>query len=291
MNLLAGLEKFGFNVDKVDKDLFKKEAVKPKRPPRPRIEPPQSEKDFLYKKRITCTVCQDPFEVKIVKSARLRRMEPDFDLRPRYHDIDPVKYDVYSCPHCGYTAMSRYFEHLTKGQINLIKEEICQNFIFSNEEEPETYDLESAIMRYKMALFTSITKHARDSEKAYTCLKIAWLYRDLIKELPETTAEEAESKRELEEIQQEFYKEAFEGFQKAISSEDFPICGMDSYTMDYLMACLAFHFKQYSYASKAISNILSSQTAQRRIKDKALDLKTYIVDAIKKETAAKQGNV
>lgn len=285
MNLLSGLEKFGYKVDKVDKDLFKKEKAKPKKASMPRVEPPQSEKDYLYNKRIKCAVCQDPFDVKIVKSARLRRMQPDFDLRPRFHDVDPVKYDVYSCPHCGYTAMSRYFDHLTKGQVNLIKEEICENFVMPLEDEPETYDLETAITRYKMALFNSITKHARDSERAYTCLKIAWLYRDLLKELPETTAEEAESKREVEEIQQEFYKEAFEGFQKAISAEDFPICGMDSYTMDYLMACLAFHFKQFSYASKAISNILSSQTAQRRIKDKALDLKSYIVDAIKKESA------
>ncbi|MCM1257272.1 MAG: DUF2225 domain-containing protein [Roseburia sp.] len=290
MNLFSGIEKFGYNVEKVDKELFKKTAKKPIKSLLPKSDAPQSEKDYLYNKRITCAVCQDPFEVKIVKSARLRRMQPDFDLRPRFHDIDPVKYDVYSCPHCGYTAMSRYFDHLTKGQINLIKTEICDNFVFPNEDEPETYDIETAIMRYKMSLFTSITKHARDSEKAYTCLKIAWLYRDLIKELPESTAEEMETKKAVEEMQKEFYKEAFEGFQQAISSEDFPICGMDSYTMDYLMACLAFHFKQYSYASKAISNILSSQTAQRRIKDKALDLKTYIVDAIKKETAKKQEN-
>ena len=55
--------------------------------------------------------------------------------------------------------------------------------------------------------------------------------------------------------------------------------------MDYLLACLATHFKDYSYASKAVSNILSSQVADRRIKDKALDLKTTIVEAIRKETA------
>lgn len=287
MNLLSGLEKFGLNVEKIDKDLFKKEFEKQNSRPKSKIQPSQFEKDFLYNKKINCTVCRDPFDVKIVKSARLRRMEPDFDLRPRYHDIDPVKYDVYSCPHCGYTAMPRYFEHLTKGQIELIKEEICENFVFPTEDEPETYDLETAITRYKLAMFTSITKHARDSEIAYTCLKIAWLYRDLLKEMPETNAEEITAKKEAADLQAEFYKEAFEGFQKAISSEDFPICGMDSYTMDYLMACLAFHFKQYSYASKSISNILSSQTAQRRIKDKALDLKTDIVNAIKQEAAGK----
>ena len=57
---------------------------------------------------------------------------------------------------------------------------------------------------------------------------------------------------------------------------------MDSYTLDYLMACLACHFKEYYFASKAISNILSSQTVDRRMKDKALDLKYEILEGIKK---------
>ena len=52
-----------------------------------------------------------------------------------------------------------------------------------------------------------------------------------------------------------------------------------------LLAALACHFKEFSYASKAVSNILSSQTADRRIKDKALELKEAVVEGLKKEDA------
>ena len=42
--------------------------------------------------------------------------------------------DVASCPNCGYTAMNRYFEHLSSVQIKLIKEKICANFKPTGEE-------------------------------------------------------------------------------------------------------------------------------------------------------------
>ena len=55
-------------------------------------------------------------------------MEPDFDLRPRFQYIDTNKYDVSSCPQCGYTAMNRYFTHLSTGQVKMIEEGVCHKF-------------------------------------------------------------------------------------------------------------------------------------------------------------------
>lgn len=91
-------------------------------------------------------------------------------------------------------------------------------------------------------------------------------------------------KAEYEKFQEEFYKEAYEGFQKALATETFPMCGMDSFTMDYLIASMACHFKDFSYASKAVSNILSSQIADRRIKNRALELKEEIIAQIRNES-------
>ena len=244
----------------------------------------QQEKDFLFTKRMNCPVCGEIFGNRVVKSGSLRRLEPDFDLRPRFRSIDALKYEVYSCPHCGYSAMSRYFEGLVKWQIELIKENVCKNFRSVGDQITETIDYETAANRYKLALYNADVKRGPLSEKAYTCLKISWLYRSMAEEMPEGTAEEKARKKEIIDAQESFYKKAFEAFQKVISTEDFPICGMDSYTMDYLLAAMACHFKEYSYASKAVSNILSSRTVDRRMKDKALDLKSVIVEGLKKES-------
>ena len=59
-----------------------------------------------------CAVCDKVFKTKMIKSGRLKRLESDMDLRPRYEHIDTLKYSVISCPYCGYTAITRYFEHL-----------------------------------------------------------------------------------------------------------------------------------------------------------------------------------
>ena len=62
----------------------------------------------------------------------------------------------------------------------------------------------------------------------------------------------------------------------ARQSEDFPIAGMDSTTLDYLIAALAVETQQKDVANKMISDILGSRTANSRIKDKARTLKEIL---------------
>ena len=112
----------------------------------------QKEAAFLFPKKINCAVCREEFPTKRVRSAKLRRLQPDFDLRPRFQDIDTLKYDVDSCPFCGYTAMSNYFGPLSKLQISQILEQICMTFTPPTEEEPETFGYGRAIARYEQAL-------------------------------------------------------------------------------------------------------------------------------------------
>ena len=162
-------------------------------------------------------------------------MEPDFDLRPRFQYIDTNKYDVSSCPQCGYTAMNRYFTHLSTGQVKMIEEGVCHKFKGQKQpkEEPmEPYSYEKAIERYKLALYN----------------------------------EEAT-----------YYEQAYEGFLKAIASENFPMCGMEESTVNLLMANIAYKLGKVDIASRFISMILTSQAASRVAKDRAMLLKEEII--------------
>lgn len=288
MDLLSGLEQFGINVKQENTEIYAEEKHKEQNKVKTSdektvVRAKRPETEFLFTKRIRCTICDRVFDVRMVKNARVKRLQPDFDLRPRFENIDTLKYDVYACPYCGYAAMGRYFEHLTKGQIQLVKDNVCANFKRTGDAEPDSYTYEQAIARYKLALYNSIVKRAKTSEKAYTCLKISWLYREMAG-MDAASEEEKAKKAEYEKLQEEFYKEAYEGFQKALATETFPMCGMDSFTMDYLIASMACHFKDFSYASKAVSNILSSQIADRRIKNRALELKEEIIAQIRNES-------
>ena len=118
-------------------------------------------------------------------------------------------------------------------------------------------------------------------ERAYCCLKTAWVIRGKMESLsPEMSGYEL-IKAECEKEELTFLKNALEGFLKAIMTETFPICGLDEGTVYYVIVILAMRFKKYELASKTLSNLLTSKTVTRRIKDKALDLKEELIAEVK----------
>ncbi|MBP3278882.1 MAG: DUF2225 domain-containing protein, partial [Butyrivibrio sp.] len=78
--------------------------------------------------------------------------------------------------------------------------------------------------------------------------------------------------------EKELLENALNGFVMARQSEEFPIAGMDSTTLDYLIAALAVETGKRDIASKMISDILVSRTANSRIKDKARVLKEMLAE-------------
>lgn len=124
---------------------------------------------------MTCPVCENEFKSKAIKNGKTRRIGTDTDLMPIYEGPNPLFYDVHICPKCGYSALNQYFEKIKAEQINLIKSTITPRF--KAREYPEVYDANIAIERYKLTLLNAVVKKAKSSEKAFICLKIAWMYR------------------------------------------------------------------------------------------------------------------
>ncbi len=286
-NLLSGLGKFGLD-ENVSNNLFaddsEKKVVAAKDESGKVVEVP-TEDNFLLLKSIRCPVCDGVFRITSIKSGRAKRKEPDMDLRPRFEYIDTNKYDVASCPKCGYTAINRYFPNLSSLQTRLIKEGVCAKFKtppVKAIEEIEILDYDAAIERYKLALYTTIVKHGAVSEKAYECLKIAWLLRGKMEELAQDKEKNKEALEAAKKEYDNFYQQAFDGFVKAMSSESYPLCGMDESTVDLLIAAMAFNLGKYDYASRFVSSLIVSRTASANIKKRAHDMKELIIEKLKK---------
>ncbi|MCM1118450.1 MAG: DUF2225 domain-containing protein [bacterium] len=278
MGIFSGLKNLGLG-DLEGKDLFEDETKAEQAP----AEPPQpEEKDYILDKSFTCPVCDKNFTSRIMKTGKAKLVSMDLDLRPRYVGVDATKYDVELCPHCGYAALTRYFTALTSGQIHLINEQIS-NKVKLQQHTEEYYTYEEAMERYKMALACAVVKKAKNSEKAYICLKSAWLVRGYREDLESKRQLQPNQKEELDGQEMEYLQNAFKGFIEAQKSERYPMCGMDEYTMDYLTAALAYEVGELDVASQCVSRLLSSM-ANNRVKDKARDLKELIV-ARKKEAA------
>ena len=278
--LLSGLEQFGLG--KLEgMDLFEAEKVKTENAKA--AAPVVQEQDFLFDKSYTCAVCDREFKEKTVKVGKAKLVGSDQDMRPKYEHIDMLKYDVIMCPNCGYTALSRYFKFLTGPQMKKIKENICENFRSRSQDTKETYTYEEALERYKMALANAIVKQTKASEKAYICLKTGWLLRGQGEHLDKNDPEYDKKKAEIDAQENEFLKNAFEGFVSARQSESFPMCGMDESTVDFLIAVLAMRFEKYDVASRLIANVIVSPGANTRMKDRARDIKEELVKKIKEK--------
>ena len=284
--LLSGLEQFGLsNLESMDLyEAPKKAETGADGTP---VAPVVQEQDFLFDKSFNCPICDKEFKARTVKIGKAKLGGSDLDLRPRYEQIDLLKYDIIMCPYCGYAALSRFFKFLTSPQAKNIQKAISSTFK-QQKETKETYTYDEALERYKLTLANAIVKQAKSSEKAYICLKTAWLLRGKAEHLDNTQPDYEEQKKACQEEEDEFLRNALEGFLAARQTESFPMCGMDEPTVDYLIAVTAMRFEQYDVTSRLITGIITSPNANPRMKDKARDVKDMLMKKIKEKNAARK---
>ena len=280
MGIFSGLEKLGLgNIEneKLFEDPRKKEVKIKKEEPKRKLQL-VNEEDYLFDKKYKCPVCDSDFEAKTVRTGKVRMKNVDIDLRPDYDELDQNKYDVIACPACGYAALGRYFPNLNKYQIDDIRVKICMNYKHEPCKEP-TYSYEYAKRLYQLALANAVVKKAKNSEKAYICMKSAWVIRGETQRL-DPDEDGYENKRDENDAQEkELLSNALNGFIMARQTEEFPIAGMDATTLDYLIAALAVETGEREIASKMISELLVSRVAHSRIKDKARYLKELLAES------------
>lgn len=282
MGLLSGLEKFGFrSLDKVD--VYEEEKKKDDEKNTKKAIVDLSEPEMLFDKTYTCPVCEKELKVKTLKQGKAKLMGTDVDLRATYLHIDPLKYGAILCKNCGYAALTNYFAAVSDPQIRLIKENISSQYTPSNKAEGDMYSYDDALEIHKMALLNAVVKRAKASEKAYICLKSAWLMRGKAELLENEKPDAKDDIAELYESEQEYLREAYKGFINAMETETTAtICGMDTPKLSYLCAALAYKIGEYEEAQRMLSRVMVMQSANRVIKDKCADLKELISQAIHK---------
>ena len=230
------------------------------------------EEDVLFDKTYTCPCCDVEFKTKAIRAGRVKLEKMDNDLRPIYNNVDATKYETIVCPKCGYAGLIKTFASITDKQTKLIKESISSRFKgFDETKTKYTYD--DAIERTQLALVSTVVKGGKNSEKAYVCLKLAWLIRGKKEELEAKGGIDEKAKKELENSELHYLKNAYEGFSDAYLNENFPIAGMDEDTISLILAETGRKLGHKDEAVKYISKIIISKKATDRMKDIAREIK------------------
>lgn len=280
MGIFSGLEALGLGKLK-NTDVYKDEEQKKqeeKAAAQKKEVKQMTEEECVFDKKVKCPVCDKEFKTKTVKTGRAKLIGQDTDLRPKYQIIDSLKYDAVLCPNCGYAALSRFFNYMSTVQAKMIREQIGSTFKSVDRGDSPIYSYDEAIMRHKLALLSTVVKKGKASERAYVCLKLAWLTRGKSETLSEDTEEIEKVREQLHKEEMEYIANAYEGFTVAFSKEEFPLCGMDELTVTYLVSDLARQLGKYEEAKRYISRILTSRDSNERIKSKARALKDMITE-------------
>ena len=276
-NLFSGLEKLGFgNLN--DVQLFEEPAEKKADGSAQKQEEVHkvSESDMLFDKSYTCPVCNNEFKTKAVRAGRTKLDHMDSDLRPVYTPGDTTKYSAIVCPKCGYAALDKYYNTISVRQERAVKDNITPKFQ-GLKETGDFYTYDDAIERFQLVLLTTIVKGARNSEKDYVCLKLAWLVRGKREELDPKAPDFEAKRKELAIEEYQYLENAYEGFSKAMSSENFPIAGMDENTLSLVLGATAANLGKKDEASRWLTSVITSRIAKENIKDRARNIRDEIL--------------
>ncbi len=272
-NIFSGLEGLGIDTPD-DINLFKKTEENQEATELEKVVEVSEDRQkiHLYDKEVKCPVCDATFKAKMVKSASPRISKKDSDFYNKYDVINPYFYDVWVCNCCGYASMKVDFLKIKEHQKDLVRNKISTKW--QGKAYPDIYDVNTAVERYKFALYNSAIIEASSSRKAMNCLKIAWMYRILEDSTNETY----------------FIQQALEGFNDAFINESTPLYGMDHGTLMYLIGELYRRVGEIDNANLWFSKLITSTNVDQKIKEMARNQRDLIKEMEAEEKKQSNSN-
>ena len=269
--ILSGLEKFGLgSLGSIE--IYKEKESKTKEEDIGGAVVEVSEESILFDKTYNCPCCASSFKAKAIRVGRNTLVRLESDLRPIYKYADATKYDAIVCTKCGYAGLIKNFDSIGDRYIKEVREKISTKFK-GIDENKTTYSYEEAIERTQLALLSTVIKCGRNSEKAYICLKLAWLTRGMKETLDKEASDYNMKYEKLEKEEMNYLKNAYDGFSDAYMNEKFPICGMDENTLCIIMADTGRKLGKKHDALRYLETVIMSKNATDRMKDMARDIR------------------
>lgn len=194
----------------------------------------------LYEKNVKCPVCNMEFKTKKVRISRLQLIKKDKDFLSYYKEENPLKYNIFVCPHCGYAASESKYNSITDKDREIVLKEITSKWNSRDYAGKRTVD--DAIDTYKLALYIGQLLDYKRIDLGSLCLSIAWLYR---------------IKEDLEE-EKRFLKLAKNLFEEGYYKESLEDTNMEELRLDYLLGEISRRLGDKEGALKWFNTTLSS---------------------------------
>ena len=202
--------------------------------------------EYTYTVEKPCPVCGEKTHATKLK-ARLITLGTDEDFCVHYEGVNPYRYRIWLCEHCGFAADEKQFteEPLSprdKAKIQELLEGRKINLPYTEERT-----VEDAIRAYKLAIYFVERVGWPLQKKAGYCMGMAWVYRD---------TEEHEKEAEMLRCAAELYE-------KSVMTEHYPIHGMSDSMALYIAGAAYYRMGDYEKATQMLSQIMSDQEVRK----------------------------
>lgn len=188
-------------------------------------------------------MCRHSYTTKKLRSRFIKLAHTDTDFCPTYspEENNPILYQIYVCPACGYSYSDDFSVYFPPGTQKEIQEKVCSNWKPQNFSEKRT--VEDAIKTYKLAVYCASLKKEKHIILAGLFLKLAWLYRSL----------------KDNEQEQRFMLMAKEEYLNSYSAQDYQGTPISEVRVLYLLGELAWRMGNEKDAGKHFSKVIEQQ--------------------------------
>lgn len=208
----------------------------------------------LYDKSVTCLYCNHKFKSKQVRSSMAKVIKQDSDYCTYYEGENPIFYDVFVCPSCGF-AFTNSFSRITPSR----KEKIEKNYLKNLSAVPQLCgerDDFDALRAYKLASLAAYVINEKKSLVGNLFLRIAWMYR---------YQNDIDNEKEYLEKALRFYLDAYQRG----NIHDFV---MEEHQLLFLMGDIYIRLGKNNEATKIFSKLLSDRGVSQKIRTRASEV-------------------
>lgn len=152
--------------------------------------------DDLFLKKLKCLACKSDFQSSKVRRSKYSVIKVDTDFCTYYRGENPLFYNAFVCPQCGYG----FTEHF-RAPTDKVKNDISSHISPFTLDLSGQRNLDLAVLAHKRAIECAQLQGEKDIMKASLYLQVAWFYR---------IEEDGEAEQIFLEEARRFYDKAFE---------------------------------------------------------------------------------
>lgn len=139
----------------------------------------EDSREIVVMRSYTCPLCGKEFKANTVRQTKLVTARTDDDMRTRYKNIEPLHYDVVTCPACYYSALTEQFPKGLRSKSKVWAEKIGAFKPSLSLHLDESIDSRTVFAQYYLALLCApVCLDRSEMALALLWLKLSRLYQD-----------------------------------------------------------------------------------------------------------------